>query len=108
METNSNPNRLLAQTLAAPYTLHGQENPLAFKPLHDGGMVVITADGCKLWFSAAEVQTARRQLRNQAKEEPSALRVVHSQVPIKLAPGETPTARSNNGLPVRVATGKKS
>jgi hypothetical protein len=107
METNSNPNRLVAEALAAPFTLRGQGNPLSFKPLHDGGMVVITADGRKLWFSAAEVQAARRQLRAEKEETNPTTRVVRSQIPIKLAPGDVPAAKSNNGLPVRVATGKR-
>ncbi len=84
MEPNFNPDRLVAQTLAAPFTPRSQGNPLSFKPLHDGGMVVISADGRKLWFSAAEVQAARRQLREQAKNNGAAARTLQARVPIKL------------------------
>lgn len=85
METNSNPDLLIAQTLAAPYTPRSQGNPLSFRPLEDGGMVVVISDGRKLWFSAAEVQTARRHVRAQKQQEAEALRPGHANVPIKIA-----------------------
>ncbi|MEA5078047.1 MAG: hypothetical protein VB013_05705 [Anaerolineaceae bacterium] len=94
METNSNPDRLIAQTLAAPFTPRSQGNPLSFKPLHDGGMVVVISDGRKLWFSAAEVQAARRQVRAERQQESEAQQVVRAAVPVKIAlakPQQRPT-----------------
>lgn len=105
METKSNPDLLIAKTLAAPFTPRSQGIPLSFKPLPDGGMVVIAADGRKLWFTTAEVQTARRQLKEQAKQENEGSLPIRSRFPVKLAP--SPAAESfhaNNGLPIRVAT----
>ena len=53
----------LARHLAAPFTPPGQVNkPLSFRLLEDGGMVVISADGRKLWFTLAEVNQARGAL----------------------------------------------
>ncbi len=85
METNFNPDRLIAQTLAAPFTPRSQGNPLSFKPLHDGGMVVVISDGRKLWFSAAEVQAARRQVRAERQQECEAQQVMRTNVPVKIA-----------------------
>ena len=53
----------LAQHLADPFILPGQSaKPLSFRLLPEGGMVVISSDGRKLWFTAEEVDAARREL----------------------------------------------
>ncbi len=53
----------LASHLAAPFTRPGQgKQPLSFRMLPEGGMVVISADGRKLWFTLDEVNTARADL----------------------------------------------
>jgi hypothetical protein len=83
MEPNSNPDRIIAQTLAAPYTPRSQGNPLSFRLLPDGGMVVVISDGRKLWFSAAEVQAARRQVR--AQKDAEAHPAQRGNVPVKIA-----------------------
>jgi hypothetical protein len=88
METNSNPDRLIAQTLAAPYTPRSQGIPLSFRPLPDGGMVVVISDGRKLWFSAAEVQAARRQVRAERMQAMEAQQAVRANVPVKIALAE--------------------
>ncbi|MEN6403535.1 MAG: hypothetical protein ABFD94_16460 [Armatimonadia bacterium] len=53
----------LAVHLAAPFARPGQPNqPLSFRLLPEGGMVVINADGRKLWFTLDEVNQAREVL----------------------------------------------
>ncbi len=53
----------LAARLAAPFARPGQSKaPLSFRLLPEGGMVVISADGRKLWFTLDEVNTARAEL----------------------------------------------
>ena len=53
----------LAHHLAAPFILPGQSaKPLSFRLLPEGGMVVISADGRKLWFTLDEVNAAREKL----------------------------------------------
>ena len=105
METKSNPDQLLAQTLAAPFTPRSQGRPLSFKPLPDGGMVVIASDGRKLWFTAAEVQAARRQIKEQAI---GANQVTRSRFPVKLAPPADNSIHINNGIPILYATPESS
>jgi hypothetical protein len=53
----------LAERLAAPFTRPGRgKSPLSFRLLPEGGMVVISADGRKLWFTLEEVNSARAEL----------------------------------------------
>lgn len=53
----------LAARLAAPFTRpSSSRSPLSFRMLPEGGMVVITADGRKLWFTLDEVNAAREEL----------------------------------------------
>lgn len=53
----------IAERLAAPFTRPGRgKAPLSFRLLPEGGMVVISADGRKLWFSLDEVNTARAEM----------------------------------------------
>lgn len=58
MPPKSDPHRRAAELLARPFSKgRGRGSaPLSFRLLPDGGMVVITADGRKLWFSAEEVK----------------------------------------------------
>ena len=75
MESKNNPDALLnklAAHLAKPFLLPGQSGqPLSLRCLPDGGMVVIAADGRKLWFTAREVGTARRQLDMSGANKPA-------------------------------------
>lgn len=72
METKNNPAARLAAELVRPYLLPGQGgNPLSFRALPEGGMVVIAPDGRKLWFTCREVNTARQAL-NLPAVRPSA------------------------------------
>jgi predicted NAD/FAD-binding protein len=63
MATKPSPEQLIAATLAAPFSPRSQGKPLSLRRLPDGGMVVIAADGQKLWFDAAEVQQAKMYLK---------------------------------------------
>jgi hypothetical protein len=59
----SNTEMRLAQKLAAPFALPGRSTqPLSFRLLPEGGMVVISSDGRKLWFTLEEVNAARQEL----------------------------------------------
>ena len=65
MAVKPNPDLLLAKTLAAPFS---QGNPLSYKEFSDGSMVVIAADGRKLWFDPDEVASTRAKLKGQVKK----------------------------------------
>lgn len=57
------PELKLAERLAAPFARAGERGkPLSYRLLPDGGMVVISADGRKLWFTLEEVNQARAEL----------------------------------------------
>ena len=72
MEPKNSPDLLLASHLAKPFLLPGQSGqPLSLRSLPDGGMVVIAADGRKMWFTALEVSRARRQLNQPAAARPA-------------------------------------
>ncbi len=60
MAAKNNPDARLAAELAQPFQTGGK--PLSFRALPDGGMVVITADGRKLWFTCREANVARQKL----------------------------------------------
>jgi hypothetical protein len=109
METKPSPDLLVAQTLAAPYSPRSQGIPLSFKPLPDGGMVVITSDGRKLWFTAIEVQAARRQLKEKTGQKNVNAPPLGSRFPVKLtaSPAED-TFRPTNGFPIQVAAPESS
>jgi hypothetical protein len=62
MAAASNEQRLAAH-LGVPFARPGQcKAPLSFRLLPEGGMVVISADGRKLWFTLDEVNIARCEL----------------------------------------------
>lgn len=66
------PELKLAQHLAGPFTRAGQTGrPLSYRLLPDGGMVVISADGRKLWFTLEETNRAREELGMKIKKAPS-------------------------------------
>ena len=73
MPQKAHPDLLLAQTLAAPFTPRSQGTPLSMRLLPEGGMVIIAADGRKLWFSADEVNAAREKLTQPVKPVKSSL-----------------------------------
>jgi hypothetical protein len=57
------PELKLAEHLAAPFARPGERGkPLSYRLQEDGGMVVISADGRKLWFTLEEANAARREL----------------------------------------------
>ena len=57
------PELKLARLLAKPFVQRSTDDrPLSFRCLPEGGMVVISADGRKLWFTLEEVNAAREQL----------------------------------------------
>jgi hypothetical protein len=58
----------VAELLARPFSQgRGRASaPLSFRLLPEGGMVVITSDGRKLWFSAVEVSTALESLQTES------------------------------------------
>lgn len=63
MEAKSSTEQRLAAELSRPFLLPGQAGqPLSYRSLPDGGMVVIAADGRKMWFTCREVNVARRKL----------------------------------------------
>ncbi len=67
------PDLKLAQHLAGPFTRSGQDHrPLSCRLLPDGGMVVISADGRKLWFTLEETNLARAELGMKTKKAPVA------------------------------------
>jgi hypothetical protein len=67
MEAKNNLEARLAGDLARPFLLPGQTGqPLSFRALPDGGMVVIAADGRKLWFTCREVNVVRQKMRAPA------------------------------------------
>jgi hypothetical protein len=65
MAAKPNHELILAQTLAVPFTPRSQGNPLSCRRLPEGGMVVIAADGRKLWFDAGEVAAAESELEER-------------------------------------------
>lgn len=72
MPTDS-PDHKLAKHLAGPFTKPGQGNrPLSWRILPDGGMVVISADGRKLWFTMDEANCAREELGMKTIKIPAA------------------------------------
>ena len=86
MAANCNPDLILAKTLAAPFTPRSQGNPLSCRRTAEGGMVVIAADGRKLWFDAAEVNRAQLELKVKAQQAEKAENAARKRVPVRLPP----------------------
>lgn len=65
----ASPELKLARHLAGPFTRPGQgDRPLSYRLLPNGGMVVISADGRKLWFTLEETNRARKELGMKEKK----------------------------------------
>lgn len=85
------PELRLARRLAKPFARGAADDrPLSFRCLPDGAMVVISADGRKLWFTLEEVNQARSELgmktvlpaaKPPAREEKSTPPLVSSKPP---------------------------
>lgn len=101
MPATSNPDLLLAQTLAAPFSPRSQGKPLSLRRLPDGGMVVIATDGRKLWFSADEVETTRAVLEEKTGKRSQA--TFSHRAPVKLTTPADPDAQPHSGKPLKVA-----
>lgn len=101
MAVKPNPDLLLAKTLAAPFTsARSQGTPLSCRGLPDGGMVIVAADGRKLWFSRAEVDNARSELEEQNRQEKRMASAAQKRVPIRHTP------LLGNDLPLKAAVQK--
>ena len=102
MAAKLNPELILARTLAAPFsTARSQGDPLSCRSLPDGGMVVVAADGRKLWFSPAEVAAAQSSLEEQKVQEEKFLSAAQKRVPIRLVAPPPEAPKQNNGIPLR-------
>ena len=100
MSVKTDPELLLAKSLAAPFTPRCQGNPLSFRRVPEGGMVVIAADGRKLWFTAEEVAAAESELAAKVLLANKAAVAAHGRVPLRLVPPPPPPLRLNNGQPL--------
>lgn len=106
MSAKISPDQQIAETLAAPFTpVKGHSGkPLSHRALENGGMVVITADGRKLWFTAEEVAQARAELAGEPcspRKSQAASRPAMNPAQPMTAPPQAP--RTYNGLPVLTA-----
>ena len=104
MQPKLTPDLKIAVHLAGPFT-HAKGRvsaPLSFRGLPGGGMVVITADGRKLWFSADEVVAARTALDLSFQPSPNTpTRQTSRFRPTGLLPkGEKP--HSYDGMPTLI------
>lgn len=97
MAIKLNPDLLLAKTLAAPFS---RQAPLSCRSLPDGGMVVVAADGRKLWFSRTEVDNARSELEEKDRREKRLASAVQNRMPPRR------TSQPENSLSANVAIRK--
>jgi hypothetical protein len=99
MDPKNNADRILAAHLSRPFLLPGQPGqPLSFRALPDGGMVVIASDGRKLWFTPREVQSARRELNFREQPLPKTSNLPKDKVLNEPVPGSQPiTSRPTGG-----------
>lgn len=102
MQPKTDPNAKIAETLAAPFS-NGKGRgsaPLSFRLLPEGGMVVITNDGRKLWFSTEEVAAAKEMTAsNMHGQEPDQRQATSRFLPSGLLP-KTQKSRTYDGMPV--------
>ena len=112
MAAKLSPEMLVAKTLAEPFNPSGQGNtsslpersiPLSCRSLPDGGMVVIAADGRKLWFSAEEVNRVREELEAASLHEEKEQAAAVKRVPVRLVPPPKEPIKQNNGKMIRAA-----
>jgi hypothetical protein len=89
----------LAARLAAPFTRPGQSKaPLSFRLLPEGGMVVISANGRKLWFTLDEVNSARAELGLPEVKPPLKPEKLKEEKPVKHSDFSAPSApRTRDG-----------
>ena len=110
MAAKLSPEMMLAKVLTAPFTAAGKGqahgNPLSCRSLPDGGMVVIAADGRKLWFSVAEVEKARADQEAAIEQELKKDAGMVKRVPVKLAPQPPEPVKINNGKALYMAVNK--
>lgn len=93
----TNPELKLASRLASPFMHPGQGNrPLSYRLLPDGGMVVISADGRKLWFTREEVNQTRAEL-GMSPLPPPPTPPQHAEEPIHLPFSSRPSGGSRDG-----------
>lgn len=107
MESKTNPdttpNASLAAHLVKPFLLPGQSGqPLSLRCLPDGGMVVIAADGRKMWFTALEVCRGRRELHQSQIKSPvlpadAQVKPLHEIDPRKTNLNARPIGKSRDG-----------
>jgi len=105
MQSKTDPNAKVAEALAAPFsTGKGRGSaPLSFRLLPGGGMVVITNDGRKLWFSAEEVDAAKEKgTSNAPGQEPNQRQATSRFQPSGLLP-KAEKRRTYDGMPVLTA-----
>lgn len=104
MSPKSDPHQRAAELLARPFSKsRGRGSaPLSFRCLPDGGMVVITADGRKLWFTADEVKEVMDDPEAERPVPPSTPQTARSRFkPAGLLPRqEAPEAY--NGMPALI------
>jgi len=104
MSTQNDLHQRVAQKLVQPFSrARGRSSaPLAYRLLADGGMVVITSDGRKLWFTAEEVSKVMEDLVPNAGEEQkeTAKNTSRFKPTGLLREGDRPSAY--NGLPALV------
>lgn len=104
MESKNNRDLILAAHLVKPFLLPGQSGqPLSLRCLPDGGMVVIAADGRKLWFTALEVCRARKQLHQSEAKSPvlpadAEVKPLHDVDPRKSALNARAVGKSRDGM----------
>jgi hypothetical protein len=104
MASKNSPDLLLATHLAKLFLLPGQTGqPLSLRCLPDGGMVVIAADGRKLWFTALEVCRARRALHQPETKSTvlpadEGVKPLHNIDPRKIDLNSRPIGKSRDGM----------
>jgi hypothetical protein len=108
MDPKNNAERLLAAHLVRLFLLPGQSpQPLSWRALPDGGMVVIASDGRKLWFTPNELRAARKELNLRPQPLPQTSNLPKSQILHEPVPGHEVTSqvtgRSSEGRSVFIA-----
>ena len=102
MDSQNSSDLQVATHLAKPYIRPGQSGqPLSFRALPDGGMVVIASDGRKLWFTVREVVKACKELNLRAPAKPAV--APGTEIPQQHEPDRT---RSLTSGPARVREGE--
>ena len=110
MSSKNNLQARIAEALAKSFSSgRGRAGaPLAFRLLPEGGMVVIAADGRKLWFSADEVDQAAESLSVKADGVESMAKTFQSRFkPTGLTPKEEKPS-AYNGMPALIVLPPKN